>query len=312
VARPEPAVGPAEAEPAIEPSRGRGFVGALWRTARPKQWVKNLLVFAAPAAAGVLDDPSALAKTLVAFAAFSLTASGTYFLNDALDAEADRHHPRKRHRPVAAGEVSERTAIVSGVALFALGFGISFLASWQLAVVTACYMLLTVSYSLWLKHEAVVDLAAVAAGFVLRLIAGGLAVGVPISEWFLIVAGAGSFFVVTGKRSAEHLELGLDAAEHRRSLSGYSASFLLYLRAVSSGVAITAYCLWAFDSAHTTNAPVWYQLSIVPFVLGILRYALLLDRGEGGAPEDVALSDPPLAVIGVAWAVLFAIAVYAG
>ena len=111
------------------------------------------------------------------------------------------------------------------------------------------YVLVTLSYTMWLKHEPVIDLAAVAAGFVFRAIAGGVATGVPLSDWFLIVAGAGSLFIVTGKRHAEQVELGSDSLEHRRTLGEYSTAFLGYVRAVSSGVMITAYCLWAFENA---------------------------------------------------------------
>ena len=127
-------------------------------------------------------------------------------------------------------------------------------------------MLVTLSYTLWLKHEPVIDLAAVAAGFVLRAIAGGVATGVPISDWFLIVAGAGSLFIVTGKRHAEQVELGSDSLEHRRTLGEYSTAYLGYVRAVASGVMITAYCLWAFENAAHTGDETWFRLSIVPFV----------------------------------------------
>jgi decaprenyl-phosphate phosphoribosyltransferase len=171
---------------------------------------------------------------------------------------------------------------------------------------------LTFAYSVWLKHEPVLDLAAVACGFVLRAIAGGIAVGVSISPWFLIVAGAGSLFMVTGKRSAELRSLGSDAGT-RRSLDGYTESFLGYVRAVASSVAILAYCLWAFEKSDLVGTPAWFQLSIIPFALGILRYALLLDQDEGdGAPEELVLSDRVLLVIGAVWVLLFAVAVHGG
>jgi decaprenyl-phosphate phosphoribosyltransferase len=282
------------------------------RLARPKQWLKNLLVFAAPGAAGLLTDRAALADTLVAFVCFCLAASGTYFVNDALDADADRQHPEKRTRPVAAGEITPRAALVGGVVLVVAAIALSFVASWGLAVVIASYVALTAAYSLWLKHEPVVDLAAVAAGFVLRAIAGGVAVQVEISPWFLIVAASGSLFMVTGKRHAEMLDLGDDAAGHRPALGDYSASYLGYVRAVASSVAILAYCLWAFEKSEPVGDPIWFELSIVPFVLGVLRYAFLLEQGRGGAPEELVLSDRMLQVIGLAWVALFAVAVHAG
>ena len=288
-------------------------VPAFLRLARPKQWLKNVLVVAAPAAAGVLFEGTPAFRTAIAFVCFCLAASGTYYVNDAIDVEADRLHPSKRTRPVAAGEVSVNTAIVVGAGLAVASVLLAFAARWQLALVIGGYLALTFAYTLWLKHEPVLDLAAVASGFVLRAIAGGIAVGVSISPWFLIVAGAGSLFMVTGKRSAELRSLGTDATTHRRSLAGYSESFLGYVRAVASSVAILAYCLWAFEKSAAVGTPGWFQLSIIPFALGILRYGLLLDQDEGdGAPEELVLSDRVLLVIGALWVVCFAVAVHGG
>jgi decaprenyl-phosphate phosphoribosyltransferase len=283
---------------------------ALIRLARPKQWIKNVLVIAAPGAAGVLGEGTALARTAVAFVCFCLAASGTYFLNDALDIDADRRHPTKRWRPIASGEVSVRTALTGGVVLVTAAIALSFAARWQLSLVIGGYLLQTVLYSVWLKHEAVLDLACVASGFVLRTIAGGVAVGVTISPWFLIVAGSASLFMVTGKRHAEMVELGDLAGSHRLTLAMYSREFLSYVRAVASSVTVLAYCLWAFEKSSTVGNPVWFELSIVPFVLGILRYALLLEQGRGGAPEELVLADRVLLAMGAAWALSFALAVH--
>ena len=293
--------------PSGEPARR---TPALVRLARPKQWTKNVLVIAAPGAAGVLGNGTALFRTAIAFICFCLAASGTYFVNDALDIEADRRHPTKRHRPIAAGEVSLRAATIGGVVLIAGSIGLAFAARWQLSLVVGGYLLQTVLYSIWLKHEAVLDLACVASGFVLRTIAGGVAVGVTISPWFLIVAGSASLFMVTGKRHAEMVELGEHAGGHRLTLAMYSREFLMYVRALASSVTILAYCLWAFEKSSSVGNPVWFELSIVPFVLGILRYALLLEQGRGGAPEELVLSDRVLVAMGALWAVLFAVAVH--
>jgi decaprenyl-phosphate phosphoribosyltransferase len=283
------------------------------REARPKQWVKNVLVFAAPGAAGVLTEPDQLARTMVAFVAFCLAASGTYFLNDAMDAEADRHHPTKRNRPVAAGLISTAQAKVTAVILIVLALAISApLNSGRLLVVVATYVVVTVSYSLWLKHEPILDLGAVAAGFGLRAIAGGYATDVPLSNFFLIVVGAGSLFIVAGKRHAELTELGEASSGHRQTLGAYSDSFLNYVRAVTSGVAITGYALWAFERAAEVGNTFWFRLSIVPFVLAILRYALTVEQGGGGAPEEVVLRDRMLQLLGVVWLACFAIGVHAG
>lgn len=306
--RPAPTPGAEAPETARRPSIVRSF----FREARPKQWVKNVLVFAAPGAAGVLTEPAQLGRTFVAFAAFCLAASGTYFLNDAMDAEADRQHPTKRNRPVAAGLITTAQAKVTAVVLIVLGLAISApLNNGRLLAVVAAYVVVTVSYSLWLKHEPVLDLGCVAAGFGLRAIAGGYATDVPLSNFFLIVVGAGSLFIVAGKRHAELAALGEASAGHRQTLGEYSDSFLNYVRAVTSGVAITGYALWAFERAAEVGNTFWFRLSIVPFVLAILRYALTVERGGGGAPEEVVLSDRMLQLLGVAWLACFAIGVHA-
>jgi decaprenyl-phosphate phosphoribosyltransferase len=306
------AADPSRATPPTDPeARRSSMLKAVIRTARPKQWTKNVLVFAAPAAAGVLDQRDALLQTLVAFVGFCLAASGTYFLNDANDAEADRLHPTKRMRPIAAGDLDVRTARVIAVVLILLSLAVTApINDFKLMGVVAGYVLVTLAYTMWLKYEPVIDLAAVAAGFVFRAIAGGVATGVPLSDWFLIVAGAGSLFIVTGKRHAEQVELGSDSLEHRRTLGEYSTAFLGYVRAVASGVMITAYCLWAFENAAKTGDETWFRLSIVPFVIAVLRYALVVDQGGGGAPEEVVLSDRVLQIVGLIWVVIFAFGVH--
>jgi decaprenyl-phosphate phosphoribosyltransferase len=287
-----------------------GLLAGLVRTARPRQWVKNVLVFAAPGAAGVLGTPSDLAKTLVAFVCFCLAASGTYFLNDAADVDSDRRHPTKQRRPVAAGVVSVQTARVVGVVLVLVAIALSFVASWELAVTIAAYVALTTAYSTVLKHVAVVDIVAVAAGFVLRAIAGAAATNVPISNWFFIVASFGSLFMVAGKRHAEREEMGSEAATVRATLASYSDSYLAYIRSVASSAALVAYCLWAFEKADQAHSSFpWYQLSIIPFALGVLRYALLIDQGKGSAPEELVLSDRALQVIGLMWVITFGIGI---
>jgi decaprenyl-phosphate phosphoribosyltransferase len=286
--------------------------GGLLRAVRPRQWIKNVLVFAAPGAAGLSLTVDNVAPVLGAFVAWCLVSSGTYLVNDAMDAEADRLHPRKRLRAVASGVISVNLARIVGMVLLVLGAGAP--ALWGAPGVTgllALYAAITLSYSLWLKEIAIVDLAAVASGFVLRAISGGVAADVPISDWFLIVASFGSLFIVAGKRHAEHVDLRDGRGAHRATLEEYSLGFLGYVRSVASGVTIAAYCLWAFEKAKVANDPVLFQLSIIPFVLAILRYALLLDAGRGGAPEEIVLSDRALELLGLAWVGLFAAGVYA-
>jgi decaprenyl-phosphate phosphoribosyltransferase len=310
-------VGQVSGAPAAEPLAGwrSTLPGGLLRTARPKQWIKNLLVFAAPGAAGVLGQSQPLLRSLLAFVIFCVVASGTYFLNDTLDLAADRLHPRKRLRPVAAGVVSVALARLVGSALAVAGLGLSLVLSWKVTAVIGVYLGVQAAYTLWLKHQPIFDLAAVASGFVLRAIAGGLAVRVPISEWFLIVATFGSLFMVTGKRLAEHDVIG-DGARgdgargHDTTPSAYTSSFLRSILTTASTVTIAAYCLWAFENQKAAHHGIWFQLSIVPFVLAMLRYGFLLDQGQGGQPEDVVLGDRTLQVVAVIWAVVFALGVY--
>ena len=171
---------------------------AIWRESRPKQWLKNVLVFAAPGAAGVLDDIDALVPTLGIFVALSLVASGTYFWNDIVDVEADRLHPTKRRRPIAAGEIPLPIARFVGTALVIVGLALAFTAGWRAGVAVAVYLAVTASYSMGLKRIAVVDLMVVASGFVIRAIAGAEAADVPMSTWFLLCTSFGSLFIVTG------------------------------------------------------------------------------------------------------------------
>ncbi|CAN5471536.1 decaprenyl-phosphate phosphoribosyltransferase [soil metagenome] len=285
------------------------MAGGLLRLARPKQWVKNVLVFAAPGAAGVLLEPDELGASLLAFVCFCLAASGTYYLNDANDVDADRNHPTKRLRPVASGVVPVHMARLLGIALVVGGILLGFATgSWHLPGVVAGYVMLTTSYTLWLKHIAVVDLAAVAAGFVVRALAGAAATGVEVSDWFLIVASFGSLFMVAGKRSAE-LHENAGSVSTRAVLGAYTPGFLVQVRSLALSVAVVAYVLWAFEEAEAAGSFPWFELSIIPFVLALLRYALRIDQGAGGAPEEVVLSDRILQVLGLLWLATFGLGV---
>jgi len=286
----------------------------LVRTARPKQWAKNVLVFAAPGAAGVLDDWPALGQTLLAFAAFCLAASGIYLWNDALDVDADRAHPTKRYRPVAAGVVPVGTAKVVGTILAVASFGVAALTGrGQTVAVVGVYVLTTLVYSAWLKHVAVVDLVTVASGFVLRAAGGAVAVDVPMSQWFVLCTVFGSLFIVAGKRYAELREVGEDAAAGRATLGDYTVGYLRTVVAVAIGATLVSYCQWAFDTKELSQTT-WpfYELSIVPMLTALLRYALVLETGHGAAPEEVFASDRVLQLLGLAWIIVFGLGVYVG
>ncbi len=286
----------------------------LLRAMRPHQWTKNVLVAAVPLAAGQILDLPVLAKTVAAFAVFCLAASATYLINDTVDAEADRAHPTKRTRPIAAGELSPRTAIVAAAVLIIVAVGLAFAVRPALASVLAAYVAVTLSYSMWLKHEPVLELALIALGFLLRAIAGGAATGIPISSWFLIVAGFGSLFMAAGKRSSELNKTAQavgakqGSPSTRRVLEGYTSAYLRFVWGMAAAVTITAYCLWAFEVAEQSSTLPWAGMSIVPFVLAIMRYAVDIDRDTAEAPDEVVLSDKVLMLLGGLWVVIFGLA----
>ena len=288
------------------------LLGGIVRELRPKQWIKNVLVFAAPVAAGLFNNRDTDLHALGAFGCFCAAASATYLLNDAMDIESDRRHPVKKNRPIAAGIVPLGLAYALAIALLAVAIGGSFLLRRDFGFTILAYLALTTVYSLWLKHMPILDIVAVAAGFVLRAIGGATATGLPISEWFFIVTSFGALFMVTGKRAGERAELGDDAATIRPALAAYTPQYLNYLKAVFSAGTLITYCLWAFASAQeSTNGSVLFQLSIVPFAVAILRYALLLEQGKGAEPENLVLSDRTLLAAGAIWAIIYACAVYA-
>ena len=283
------------------------------KEARPKQWMKNVLVFAAPGAAGVLDNWGSLWRTLIAFAALSAAASGTYYWNDILDVEADRAHPTKRNRPIAAGIVSLAAARVIGTLLLAGGIALGFLPGWRSGLAVVVYVVLTISYSTVLKHQPVLDLMAVAGGFVIRAITGAEASDVPMSTWFLLCASFGALFIVTGKRYAEVRDMGEGNTSTRAALAEYSLGYLRIVLSVALSATLVAYCTWAFATKEISGST-WpfYELSIVPMLAALLRYLLVLEQGHGAAPEEVFAEDRTLQALGLLWVVVFALGVYVG
>ncbi|MFI1957596.1 decaprenyl-phosphate phosphoribosyltransferase [Streptomyces althioticus] len=294
------------------PSARGGLLTGLLRTARPKQWVKNVLVAAAPAAAGVLFTAHALTRLALVFVLFTACAAAVYLVNDARDAEADRAHPVKCRRPVAAGQVPVPVAYAAGTALGVLApAAAALLCPPELAALLAGYLVLQLAYCVSLKHVLVIDLAVVTSGFVMRAVAGGLALGIPLSRWFLITTGFGALFMVAAKRYSEAVQLAGNGGTTRALLTEYTTGYLRFVWQLAAGVAVLGYCLWALEEGgvpHTSVLP-WRQLSVVAFVLAVLRYAVFADRGTAGEPEDVVLGDRALALIGLVWAAMYAAAV---
>ena len=295
-----------------EPGSARppGLLGELVRATRPRQWSKNLLVFAAPLLSGRFAESDVLGNAAIAFVAFTLAASGIYLVNDVRDVDSDRAHPTKRRRPVAAGTLAARTAVRVGALLAVAALLVALVSGLALVVVVAIYLGLSLLYCFVLKDEPVIDIAIIAAGFLLRAIAGGAAAGIELSQWFLLAASFGSLFMAAGKRYAEILLVGQGGPALRASLASYSPSYLRFVWTVSAGLLIMTYGLWAFELGEKAGGNWWYVASMAPFVLAVLRYALDVDRGTAEEPEELALRDRMLEVFALCWLVTVAIAVY--
>jgi decaprenyl-phosphate phosphoribosyltransferase len=302
--------------PTQEPRRGR--LRAALVTLRPRQWIKNVLVIAAAGAAGALGHDDVPVRVGLAFVAFCLLASGIYAVNDVRDAEEDRMHPLKRFRPVAAGELDPRVATVLGIGLMVAGILLCAAVRPLLAAVGAGYLAITLSYTLVWRHLLLLDIVAIAGGFVLRAVAGGVAAPVALSRWFVLVVTCAAVFVAAGKRHAELRRIGADASgsaeaampRRRRVLEGYTQARLRLILIASAAVALCAYAVWAFELSAVHGVP-WRLLTIVPFAACLLRYGMLIGAGDGEVPEDLLLRDRPLQVAGIAWLALFALGVHA-
>jgi len=285
---------------------------ALLAATRPRQWTKSLLVLAAPVAGGALLRPAVLPAAALALLAFTLAAAAVYLVNDVGDRTRDRLHPVKRHRPVASGQLSPATALAAAAVLAALAVGAPLGAMRPgLGGVITVYLLLSLLYGRWLKNTPWVELAVVATGFVLRPLAGAIGTGVPPSGWFLLVCGCGSLTVAFGKRAAELRQCGPQAALARPVLASYRVSALRTGRRAASAGAVVAYLGWA--ATRTTPLERWTALlSTLPLTAAFLRYAVCNDRGLGEAPEELALTDRTLQLLGVCWLVTFLVGVCGG
>jgi decaprenyl-phosphate phosphoribosyltransferase len=280
----------------------------LLRACRPRQWSKNLLVFAAPCAAGVIDQPLLAARAAGAFLVMCLVSSAAYLVNDVRDREQDRLHPRKRSRPVAAGELSPRAGLLLATTLAIVGVGAGASIAPGLSLVACGYLVLTATYSLWLRHVVVADILAIAAGFVLRALAGGVATDIYLSRWFVIVTACCAVYLVAAKRYAELRERP-PSDPGRATLRHYSLGGLRLTLLAAATLAAVGYTGWAFTR---TSHVVWYGLSIAPLLLWLVRYANLIEAGAGQAPEELILGDRTLLTFGVAWGLLFLGGIYVG
>ncbi len=278
------------------------IVGVI-KAIRPRQWVKNVLVLAAPLSAagrGHRYEYGQLGmQVAVAFVVFSLAASAVYLVNDVRDVEADREHPTKRFRPIAAGVVPEWLAYTLAVVLGVVSLGLAWWLTPNLALVMAVYIAMQLAYCFGLKHQAVMDICIVSSAYLLRAIAGGAATDTRLSQWFLLMAAFASLFMVAGKRYAELQLAERTGAAIRKALESYTSTYLRFVWTMSATAVVLCYGLWAFEREHGEAG--WFVVSMVPFTIAILRYAVDVDGGLAGEPEDIALRDRVLQLLALAW-----------
>jgi decaprenyl-phosphate phosphoribosyltransferase len=297
----------AVARPAAEPRRAAEIrLATVVRACRPRQWSKNLLVLAAPCSAGLIDNAQVALQAAGAFVVMCLVSSATYLVNDVRDRRQDRLHPAKRRRPVASGELSPTAALWIAAALAVTGIGLGIAIAPGLGAVAAGYLLLTASYSLWWRHVVVADIIAIAAGFVLRAVAGGVATDIYLSRYFVLVTAFGAIFLVAAKRYAELREQS-GPRPARATLRRYTVPALRALLAAAAAGAAASYISWAFTRPDHLA---WYIASIVPFIGWMARYARLIGAGAGQAPEELVLGDAALLALSVTWGLLFLGGVY--
>jgi len=287
------------------------MLGAVLVSLRPRQWVKNLFVFGGLIFAQRLFTPSVW-PALGAFAIFCGLSGAMYLLNDVADRDKDRLHPEKRHRPVAAGQLRPGAAVAAAAVLIVLGLAAGAWLSPRFALVGLAYVTLLGAYSVWLKHVVIVDVLVVAIGFVLRAVAGALAIDVAISGWLLICTILLALFLALGKRRHEVLALEGNAARHRPILAEYSAGLLDQMIAVVTASTVTAYALYTMSPETVAKFHTQLLPATLPFVLyGIFRYLYLLyHRRLGGNPSDIVIRDRALLINTCLWLLMVVLIIY--
>lgn len=276
---------------------------------RPRQWTKNLAVFAAVIFSGNLDDLGRLGVVMAAFVALCLISGGTYAINDAFDAERDRRHPVKRERPVASGRMSVRKALGIGVAMLAAGVSLSVALGMAFLATVVGFVVMQAFYGAVLKNIGIVDMLVLSFGFVLRAVAGAVVISVPVSPWLVLCTGLLALFLASAKRRHELLLLQADSESHRPVLREYTAELLDSFMVTLSAATITSYALYTF---FEDRAPAHLMMLTIPFVIyGVLRYqSLVLIGGDGGHPEEILLTDRPMLITVMLWAAASILVLY--
>lgn len=274
---------------------------------RPKQWIKNGFVFAAIVFSGHLFNIQDTINTVITFFLFSFIASTIYIINDIVDVEEDKNHPKKKLRPIASGKVSINQAKLLAVFLVIIVIGGSLRVNTKLTIILLCYFLLNILYCFKLKKFMLIDVMTIALGFILRVLAGAVAIDVQISSWILICTGLLSLYLGFGKRKNELIVLMDKSASHRETLAKYSLEYLNRILLVVLGLTIMTYILYTING--TTYKHMIYT---IPFVLyGTFRYEyLIINKNSGGSPEDTFLEDKPFLINIVLWVIVAALAIY--
>jgi len=309
-----PASSASAASPASigDAARDRSLLIALLLSLRPSQWTKNLFVLAALGFAGRLFQPDSVARATAAFAIFCVLSGIVYLVNDIRDRAADRLHPVKARRPIASGALPVGVATTAAIVLTIAALGFSFALDVRLGIVGATYLVLFVLYSFWLKHLVILDVLTIAIGFVLRAIAGAVAIDVRFSSWLLLLTLLLAMFLGLSKRRAELVTLADDAKSHRRSLAEYSPYLLDQMIAVMTASTLVAYAFYTISPDTIEKFKTDHLLYTVPFPLyGIFRYLYLVHQRDGGGnPSEVLLTDRPLLACVALWAAMVVAILY--
>lgn len=291
---------------------GRSAVAGLLESLRPDQWTKNLIVFAALIFGRRLLDPAAVGRSLAAFLIFCALSGVVYLINDVLDREADRRHPHKSRRPIASGSLSPTVALLGAAVLGTVALVAAWRLGWEFAAVAAGYLGLFGVYSQTLKHVVILDVLAIAMGFVLRAVAGGVVIGVPISDWLLVCTVLLALFLGLSKRRQEIILLAEGAGEHRKILEEYSPYLLDQMISVVTASTLVAYVIYCLSPETTERFGTHWLVLTIPFpIYGIFRYLYLVHRRDGGAsPADMLLRDRPLLACVALWGLAVIAIVY--
>ena len=276
------------------------------RCLRPHQWTKNLLVFAAPFTAGTFSKFGDLTQLIFLFLIFCAASSTNYVLNDWLDKDFDSQHIQKKHRPFAAGKIGHKSFVLLLVSLFSVQILLSFLIPHHVLLWVFTYLLISLSYSIYFKNVAVVEMFLVAVGFMFRALAGAAAIEVDASSWFLIVIGFGALFLVANKRLAEINYQ--NSSLTRGVIDQYSATFLKIIIGSSMTVCLIGYTLWAFQDSNETP---FSKFSVIAFAMALMRYLWITDRENGEKPEVILFTDKVMVGLGIIFISLIAGAIYA-